>query len=70
MKRPTPPDWPRLMAAELAAQYLSVPASAVPSLGVPAVDVGYGLRYDRTALDAWVDRAGGPTGVAEAWKDE
>lgn len=57
------PDWPRLMAIDVACAYLgdldqeTFLAKVAPSLTPIKVDRRE-LRYDRVDLDTWVDRGG------------
>lgn len=53
------PDWPRLMAAELAADYLGVSASTFRTLGIVPLNIGRRVLWDRVSLDIYVDRISG-----------
>lgn len=67
------PDWPRLMPADLAAQYLSVSKSAFAKLAIRPVIVAGKKRYDRAALDQLVQTlapAGGTAAADEHWLDK
>lgn len=72
MKRPLAPLEPRLLTPEQAAQYLGYASTAVLA-GIPIAPVhvagsgvGKGPRYDRKALDAWLDRLSGLSGPPAA----
>lgn len=53
--RATLPDWPRLMAVELAAAYLGIGRSTLEERGPKAKAVGRRRLYDRHDLDRWAD---------------
>jgi len=52
---------PRLMTLDEAAAYLNIPKTAVKRIGVYPVNVGGRLRWDREAIDNWLDRLSGIT---------
>jgi hypothetical protein len=54
------PDWPRLMAAPMAAAYVGMSETKLREIGPKPVsaDIKRTL-YDRKALDRWVDRLSG-----------
>ena len=56
----------RLMTLEDAAAYLAIPKAAVKRLPVHPVNVGGRLRWDRNALDAWLDQEAGLSGPTTA----
>jgi len=49
----------RLMTLDAAAAYLCIPKAAVKRLPVHPVNVGGRLRWDRNALDAWLNEEAG-----------
>jgi len=49
----------RLLTLDEAAAYLAIPKAAVKRIPVHPVNVGGRLRWDRVALDAWLDKAAG-----------
>jgi len=49
----------RLLTLDETATYLAIPRSRVKGIPVPPVNVGGRLRWDRVALDAWLDKAAG-----------
>ena len=55
---------PRLLTAEGAAEYLSLPLAAVRKLTVGRVEVVGRIRFDRDALDRWLDGGDAPAKVA------
>lgn len=62
---------PRLLTEKEAAQYLGLPVAAVRRLMFGHVRLGARRRYDRRALDAYLDRLSGfeasnVTGAADA----
>ncbi len=64
---------PRLLTTKEAAAYLSLSPNSLKKHGPAPVRIGGSLRYDRHALDAWIDALGGgktqvadPVAVAEA----
>lgn len=57
--RPALPDWPRLMKADQAADYLSVSEKTLERHGPAPKKVGAAARWDRHDLDRWVDGLGG-----------
>lgn len=50
---------PRLLRAADAAAYLSLPVAVFQRLRIGAVQLGRATRYDRVALDAYLDQLGG-----------
>lgn len=51
---------PRLLTKEQAAEYLGeIPVEEFVRQGVGRVPVGRYVRYDRFAIDAWLDRVSG-----------
>lgn len=54
------PDWPRLMAAPMAAAYVGMSETKLREIGPSPIqtDIRRTL-YDRKALDRWVDRLSG-----------
>lgn len=50
---------PRLLTEDEAAEYLHVPAAAVVRAGIGRVRFGRYVRYDRHALDAYLDGLAG-----------
>ena len=57
-ERITPPEWPRLMGAELAARYLSIGRTLLSRLGPMPKRLGRRKLYDRRDLDQWADQLG------------
>jgi len=53
------PDWPRLMAVELAASYLGVSASTFRTLGIVPLNIRKRVLWDRVSLDIYVNRISG-----------
>ncbi len=49
----------RLLTLDDAAAYLAIPKAAVKRIPVHPVNVGGRLRWDRNALDAWLDEEAG-----------
>ena len=49
----------RLLTLDEAAAYLAIPKAAVKRVPVAPVNVGGRMRWDRIALDAWLDREAG-----------
>ena len=50
---------PRLLRASDAAAYLSLPVTVFQRLRIGVVQLGKSIRYDRLALDAYLDQLGG-----------
>lgn len=50
---------PRLLTAKQASEYLNLPNTFFVSLGIGAVKVGRYTRYDRKAIDAFIDAESG-----------
>ena len=50
---------PRLMTTEDAAAYLSISPGQLKKHGPVPIRIGGSVRYDRHALDAWIDQLGG-----------
>jgi hypothetical protein len=50
---------PRLLDADAAAAYLSLPVAAVKRLAAGRVTIDGRVRWDRVALDAWLDERRG-----------
>ena len=66
MNRAALPDWPRLMAAPLAAAYVGLSENTLRAVGPKPREIGRRRLYDRIDLDRWADRLGGqPLTVAE-----
>jgi Fe-S cluster biosynthesis and repair protein YggX len=66
MNRAALPNWPRLMAIDLASAYLGLSATTLRQKGPAPKEYGKRRLYDRIDLDRWADRLGGqPLGVAE-----
>lgn len=59
MNRAELPDWPRLMAAPLAASYVGLSETTLRAVGPKPREVGKRRLYDRIDLDRWADRLGG-----------
>lgn len=60
------PDWPRLMAIDLASAYLGLSATTLRANGPSPKAYGKRRLYDRRDLDRWADRLGGqPLSVLE-----
>lgn len=55
---------PRLLTAADAASYLSLPLSSFQRLGIGRVQLGARVRYDRMALDDWLDEQRGRAPVS------
>lgn len=53
------PDWPRLMAVDLAAAYLGIGESTLRSRGPKPKKIGSRTLYDKQDLDRWADGLGG-----------
>ena len=53
------PHWPRLMCAEMAAQYLSVGVTTFKGLDIKARRLGRRVLWHRDDLDRFVDRLDG-----------
>jgi hypothetical protein len=53
------PEWPRLMAADLAALYLSIGLTMLRERGPAPKRFGRRVLYDRQDLDRFADRLGG-----------
>ena len=53
------PNWPRLMAVDLAAAYLGLSATTLREKGPAPKEHGKRRLYDRNDLDRWADRLGG-----------
>jgi hypothetical protein len=53
------PDWPRLMAVDLASAYLGLSATTLRENGPAPKAYGKRRLYDRIDLDRWADRLGG-----------
>ena len=49
----------RLMTEDEAAAYLAIPKAALRRLTVGRVNVGGRWRWDRNAIDAWLDQVAG-----------
>lgn len=65
-----PDAWPRLMPIETAARYLGISRNHfLAHVKVPAVRLGRAVRWDRAALDRWVDSLGGQVS-ADALRNE
>ena len=60
------PLTPRLLSAQAAAEYLSLPVATVKRLAIGRRLIGSHVRYDRFAIDAYLDgdSAGAPTTVS------
>lgn len=52
------PDWPRLMGAPLAAQYVGLSETTLRKCGPAPKEHGRRKLYDRRDLDRWADRLG------------
>lgn len=48
--------WPRLMSVMEAAEYLSLSATTVASLGIRVRRIGRRVLYDQKDLDRWADQ--------------
>jgi hypothetical protein len=57
--RLTLPDWPRLMASDLAARYLDIGETTLREHGPQPKRLGRRVLYDRHDLDRWADALGG-----------
>lgn len=64
------PDWPRLMAAPLAAAYIGLSENTLRAVGPKPREVGKRRLYDRIDLDRWADRLGGQPLTAHEAKQE
>ena len=65
-----PDSWPRLLPINLAARYLGISRNHfLAHVKVPAVRLGRAVRWDRAALDRWVDSLGGQVS-ADALRNE
>jgi hypothetical protein len=58
-RRPSLPDWPRLMPIQMAAAYLSRSVTTIRERGPTPKRDGRSVLYDRLDLDRWADRLGG-----------
>lgn len=56
IERSSLPDWPRLMAAPLAAAYVGISETTLRAKGPRPREVGKRRLYDRIDLDRWADR--------------
>lgn len=64
------PDWPRYLAVEEAAAYLSISANTLRThVPVTPVRIGGCVRYDRKKLDEYADGAT-PSQDAATWADD
>ena len=70
MNRLALPDWPRLMAAPLAAAYVGLSENTLRTVGPKPREVGKRRLYDRIDLDRWADRLGGQPLTAVEMKAE
>lgn len=61
---------PRLLTLEQAAEYLNVPRREIHRQGVGRIQLGIRVRYDRAALDAWVDEQSGLARSLPAHEEE
>lgn len=59
LERSALPDWPRLMSVELAAAYFSVSVNTFRSWGIPPLEQGRRVLYDRRNLDRYADHLAG-----------
>ncbi len=50
------PNWPRLMAVDMAAAYVGLSATTLRENGPAAKRMGKRRLYDRHDLDRWADR--------------
>lgn len=64
------PYAPRLLTLEQAAAYLNVPMAEVRRKGVGMVRFGSRVRYDRAALDGWLDAQRGVAPESSALDDD
>jgi hypothetical protein len=53
------PDWPRLMAVELAAAYVGIGRTMLEEQGPAPKRIGRRVLYDRHDLDRWADALDG-----------
>ncbi len=53
------PDWPRLMAVDLAAQYVGIGTTMLEEQGPAPKRIGRRKLWDRRDLDRWADALGG-----------
>lgn len=53
------PNWPRLMAADMAARYLGIGATTLRATGLEPKRYGARVLYDRHDLDRWADALSG-----------
>jgi hypothetical protein len=58
-KRASPPTWPRLMKAPLAAAYLSIGTTTLETLPIRRLPLGKLRLYDIHDLDRWADALAG-----------
>lgn len=58
------PGWPRLLTDEMAAAYLCVSAGKLRTLPLRPIRLGGSVRWDRDALDKYVDSLGGDAQAA------
>lgn len=63
------PNWPRLLTDDMAAAYLCVSAGKLRSLPVRPIRLGASVRWDRAALDKFVDDLCGERVVGSADDD-
>ena len=59
LERAAMPDWPRLMAVELAARYLGIGTTTLREKGPQPKRIGVRVLYDRRDLDRWADTLDG-----------
>lgn len=64
------PDWPRLMSASRAAQYLSISETSLRLDGPAPRRYGRRVLYDRNDLDRWADRLGGQPLTMQEQREE
>lgn len=50
------PNWPRLMNAEMASQYLGISATMFRTLDIRCRNIGRRVVWDRVDLDRYADR--------------
>lgn len=60
---------PRLLTDAEAAAYLSIPTTSLRRLNVGRVVLDGRVRWDRLAIDAWLDQVGGLTSPGPARAD-
>lgn len=58
------PGWPRLLTDDMAAAYLCVSAGKLRTMPVSPIRLGGSVRWDRIALDNYVDSLGGDAQAA------